>query len=133
MLAFQIQNDEDPCLDSYRTGQAVIVPDIAADAALRWPRFAAAAREMGFGAVHAIPTRLLDQVIGTMNLFGSAPDGLDPVVAPAARGAGRHRYHRDHTITESCCSCARCCISVPGAAPRSGTAGRSRRPGVGHR
>jgi len=83
---FQIQNDEGPCLDSYRSGQPVIVPDITvADAALRWPRFAAAAAEMGFAAVHAIPMRLRDQVIGTLNLFGSAPDGLDPAVARAAR------------------------------------------------
>jgi GAF domain-containing protein len=83
---FQIQNDEGPCLDSYRTGQPVIVGDIAAaDAAARWPRFAAAAREMGFAAVHAIPMRLRDQVIGTLNLFGTAPDGLDPAVARAAR------------------------------------------------
>jgi GAF domain-containing protein len=83
---FQIQNDEGPCLDSYRSGQPVIVADItAADAALRWPRFAAAAREMGFAAVHAIPMRLRDQVIGTLNLFGSASGGLDPAVARAAR------------------------------------------------
>jgi GAF domain-containing protein len=83
---FQIQNDEGPCLDSYRTGQPVIVGDItAADAAARWPRFAAAAAEMGFAAVHAIPMRLRDQVIGTLNLFGTAPDGLDPAVARAAR------------------------------------------------
>ena len=83
---FQIQNDEGPCLDSYRTGQPVIIGDIAAaDAAERWPRFAAAAREMGFAAVHAIPMRLRDQVIGTLNLFGTAPDGLDPAVARAAR------------------------------------------------
>jgi GAF domain-containing protein len=83
---FQIQNDEGPCLDSYRTGQPVIVPDIAAaDAAVRWPRFGAAAREMGFAAVHAIPMRLRDQVIGTLNLFGTVPDGLDPAVARAAR------------------------------------------------
>jgi GAF domain-containing protein len=41
---FQIQNDEGPCLDSYRTGQPVIVPDItAAQAAEKWPRFSAAA------------------------------------------------------------------------------------------
>ncbi len=83
---FQIQNDEGPCLDSYRTGQPVIVPDItAADAAARWPRFGAAAHEMGFAAVHAIPMRLRDEVIGTLNLFGTAPDGLDPSVARAAR------------------------------------------------
>jgi GAF domain-containing protein len=83
---FQIQNDEGPCLDSYRTGQPVIVGDIAtADAAARWPSFAAAASEMGFAAVHAIPMRLRDQVIGTLNLFGTAPDGLDPAVARAAR------------------------------------------------
>ncbi len=83
---FQIQNDEGPCLDSYRTGQPVIVADITADdAAARWPRFAAAAWEMGFAAVHAIPMRLRDQVIGTLNLFGTAPDSLDPAVARAAR------------------------------------------------
>jgi GAF domain-containing protein len=83
---FQIQNDEGPCLDSYRTGQPVIVGDIAApDAAARWPRFTAAAREMAFAAVHAIPMRLRDQVIGTLNLFSSAPGGLDPAVARAAR------------------------------------------------
>jgi GAF domain-containing protein len=83
---FQIQHDEGPCLDSYRTGHPVIVPDITEDqAAARWPRFAAAAAEMGFAAVHAIPMRLRDQVIGTLNLFGFAPRGLDLAVARAAR------------------------------------------------
>src|SRR6185437_10004364 len=83
---FQIQNDEGPCLDCYRTGQPVIVSDIAvAAAAVRWPRFSAAAREMGFAAVHAIPMRLRDQVIGTLNLFGTVADGLEPAVARAAR------------------------------------------------
>jgi GAF domain-containing protein len=63
---FQIQNDEGPCLDSYRTGQPVIVPDITAgEAAARWPQFTVAAGEMGFAAVHAIPMRLRDQVIGS--------------------------------------------------------------------
>ncbi|MGO9083440.1 MAG: GAF and ANTAR domain-containing protein [Streptosporangiaceae bacterium] len=81
---FQIQNDEGPCLDSYRTGEPVVVGDISA-ARARWPRFAAAAQEMGFAGVHAIPMRLRDQVIGTLNLFRGAPDGLDPAVARAAR------------------------------------------------
>jgi transcriptional regulator with GAF, ATPase, and Fis domain len=83
---FALQNDEGPCLDSYRTGQPVIVPDITtARATERWPRFSAAAAEMGFVAVHAIPMRLRDQVIGTLNLFAAAPDGLAPAVALAAR------------------------------------------------
>ena len=82
---FQIQNDEGPCLDCYRTGQAVIVNDIRADrAAARWPRFAAAAREMGYAGVHAIPMRLRNEVIGTLNLFRTVPDGLDPAVVAAA-------------------------------------------------
>src|ERR1700683_247813 len=56
---FQVQNDEGPCLDCYRTGLPVIVRDIAdPDAAARWPRFAPAAAAMGFANVHAIPMRL---------------------------------------------------------------------------
>src|ERR1700722_9932913 len=83
---FQIQVDQGPCLDCYRTGLPVMVPDIAdADATTRWPRFTAAAAEMGFANVHAIPMRLRDQIIGTLNLFGSTPDGLDPAVARVAR------------------------------------------------
>jgi GAF domain-containing protein len=83
---FQIQNDEGPCLDCFKTGQVVMVGDIgAAAAAARWPRFAVAAQEMGFAGVHAIPMRLRDQVIGTLNLFRGAANGLDPAVARVAR------------------------------------------------
>jgi transcriptional regulator with GAF, ATPase, and Fis domain len=83
---FQIQLNEGPCLDSYRAGQAVIVSDIRTEPdAARWPRFAAAAHAAGFAAVHAIPMRLRDEVIGTMNLFSTAPGGLAPAVARAAR------------------------------------------------
>ncbi len=83
---FQIQNDEGPCVDCFRSGQAVIISDIrAAEMTKRWPRFAPAALQMGFVGVHAIPMRLRDQVIGTLNLFRSAPNGLDQAVARAAR------------------------------------------------
>jgi len=104
---FQIQSDEGPCLDAYRTGQPVIVPDLtASQATARWPMFTGAAREMGFAAVHAIPMRLRDQIIGTLNLFGSAPRGLDPAVARAAQalvdvatiGILQERATREHEL-----------------------------------
>src|ERR1700685_4672043 len=51
---FQLQNDQGPCLDCFRTGR----PGAAADAAAapaRWPGFAPAAWQAGFGAVQALP------------------------------------------------------------------------------
>lgn len=42
---FQVQHREGPCLDSFRTGQPVIVSDIgSAEAAALWPGFAPAVR-----------------------------------------------------------------------------------------
>ena len=82
----QLQHDEGPCPDSFRTGRAVIVSDIGSpEAAARWPRFAAAAAELGLAGVHSLPMRLRDQVIGTLNLFTSTAGSLDPAVARAAR------------------------------------------------
>jgi transcriptional regulator with GAF, ATPase, and Fis domain len=68
----QLQHDQGPCLDCYRTGVAVAVPDVdlAAD---RWPIFAAETRAAGYRAVHALPMRLRNDVIGTLNLFGTGP------------------------------------------------------------
>ncbi|MGD0557226.1 MAG: GAF and ANTAR domain-containing protein [Streptosporangiaceae bacterium] len=67
---FQIQNDQGPCLDCFRTGQRVIAADLAGQGE-RWPRFAAAATRAGFVTVNALPMRLRDQVIGALNLFGA--------------------------------------------------------------
>ena len=73
---FQLQNDQGPCLDCFRTGQPVAAADLAA--AHRWPRFAAAAQQAGFAAVQALPMRLRDQVIGALNLFRASPGALAP-------------------------------------------------------
>ena len=73
---FQVQADQGPCLDCFRTGQPISVADLAADG--RWPRFTVAAGECGFAAVHAIPMRLRAEVIGALNFFDVEPGPLDP-------------------------------------------------------
>lgn len=73
---FQLQTDQGPCLDCFRTGQPVSVADVAA-ASGRWPRFAAASAEVGFGAVHAMPMRLRQEIIGAVNLFDVSAGALD--------------------------------------------------------
>jgi hypothetical protein len=74
---FQIQNDQGPCLDCFRTGQPVTAADLAGPGQ-QWPRFAAAATGSGFRAVEALPMRLRDQVIGALNLFRVAAGPFDP-------------------------------------------------------
>lgn len=72
----QLQTDEGPCLDAYRTGEIVQVDDLAA-ASARWPAFVPEALAEGFTSVQAVPLRLRKQVIGALNLFGRAA-GLGP-------------------------------------------------------
>jgi GAF domain-containing protein len=65
---FELQSDEGPCMDCYRTGQPVVNMDLI-DAHQRWPRFAPEALDAGFHSVHALPMRLRGTVIGALNLF----------------------------------------------------------------
>jgi transcriptional regulator with GAF, ATPase, and Fis domain len=65
---FELQSKEGPCLDCYRSGQAVVDQDLATVNA-RWPRFAPQALAAGFGSVQALPMRLRGTVIGALNLF----------------------------------------------------------------
>lgn len=65
-----------PCVESYTTGRAVSVGDMAEDQP-RWPVFRAHALEQNFRAVHAAPLRLRAETIGSLGLFWDKPYLLD--------------------------------------------------------
>jgi GAF domain-containing protein len=71
---FQLQSDEGPCLDCYRSGSPVSAPNLTASG--RWPLFTLRAAEQGFHSVHAVPMRLRGDTIGALNLFGAERGAL---------------------------------------------------------
>lgn len=74
---FAVDIDGGPCVDCLRSGEPVTVHDLDADTAhARWPRFTIAAAERGFRAVHALPMRHRDQLIGVLTLLHTGPHTL---------------------------------------------------------
>jgi GAF domain-containing protein len=81
---FELQSQEGPCLDCYRTGRPVLNEDLAT-ANGRWPRFAAEALAAGFRSVHALPMRLRGTMIGALNLFHVEAGEMRPADVEAAQ------------------------------------------------
>lgn len=72
---FELQHDDGPCVDCYRT-RAPVREDDLRRALTRWPAFAPEAIEAGFSSVYALPMRLRDTVIGSLNLLRADPGEL---------------------------------------------------------
>lgn len=68
---FEVQAEEGPCPDSYRSGRPVVAADLSASTD-RWPTFAPEALAAGFRSVIALPLRLRGTTIGVLNLFRHA-------------------------------------------------------------
>jgi GAF domain-containing protein len=81
---FQLQNNEGPCLECYRSGEPVESSDMA-EAATRWPLFAPEAVRAGFRTVHALPMRLRERTVGSLNLFHVRPAALPPAATRIAQ------------------------------------------------
>lgn len=64
----QLSAESGPCIDSFRNARVVSVPDIRL-APDTWEPFRTAALDGGFASVHAIPMRLRDTTIGSLNLL----------------------------------------------------------------
>ncbi|WIB11699.1 GAF and ANTAR domain-containing protein [Curtobacterium sp. MCPF17_052] len=81
----QLDAGEGPCIEAYRTGKVVTVGSTA-ELADRWPAFAAASQLFGYASVHAIPLRLRNETLGSMNLYREQPGALgeDDIVAAQA-------------------------------------------------
>lgn len=74
---YELQNDEGPCLDCYRTGRPVARDDLAA-MRTSWPAFTEQLRGLGFHSAQALPMRLRTETIGALNLFRLEPGQLGP-------------------------------------------------------
>jgi GAF domain-containing protein len=81
---FELQAQEGPCPDSYRTGEPVLARDLTEDET-RWPQFGPVALKAGFRSVHALPMRLRGVTIGALNLFRGEEGVLDDADLRAAR------------------------------------------------
>ena len=73
---FELQSQEGPCLDCYRSGQPVLNQHLGTVDG-RWPNFTPVALEAGFRSVHALPMRLRGAIIGALNLFRTHEGPLD--------------------------------------------------------
>lgn len=80
----QLDAGEGPCVECFATGRPVSVSG-QAEMQRRWPTFAAASVESGYASVHAIPMRLRDTTLGSLNLFRETEGELNPDDALAAQ------------------------------------------------
>jgi len=104
--ALQLRTGEGPCVEAFRTKQAVIVVDI--EHMTQWPTFRRIALREGYQAVHAVPLKVGDLSLGAMNLFSVRPGDLNEVDAKAAQaladiasiGIVTNRLHARHELVQ---------------------------------
>jgi GAF domain-containing protein len=81
---FELQAQEGPCLDAFRTGQRVEHENLEAGSG-RWPSFSAAALQAGFRSAFALPLRLREVTLGALNLLSTTRTPMDEADVIVAR------------------------------------------------
>lgn len=72
----QLGTDEGSCVDCYRTGKPIDVPDVRTHAE-QWPTFVETLRERGLVGTFAEPIRLREDTIGSLCVFADHDRGHD--------------------------------------------------------
>lgn len=73
----QIVLGEGPCVEALTAHHPVLVPDLDADGAHRWPAYAASARELGIRAIFSFPLQVGAAQLGALDLFRARPGPLN--------------------------------------------------------
>ena len=81
---FELQAEEGPCLDAFRTGERIEHENLDAQTG-RWPSFAAAALQAGFQSASALPLRLREVTVGALNLLNTERTPMDEADIIVAR------------------------------------------------
>jgi hypothetical protein len=77
VTGLQMELGEGPCLDAHASGIPVLLPDLSAENANRWPAFAAAALAAGVHAEFSLPLTVGPGGIGTFDLCRDRPGMLN--------------------------------------------------------
>ena len=100
VTGLQMELGEGPCLQAHASGFPVLLPDLAAENANRWPAFAAAALAAGVQAEFSLPLAVGPGGIGTFDLCRDRPGMLSDenladalVAADIARDAVLYQPH----------------------------------------
>jgi GAF domain-containing protein len=106
---FQLQTQEGPCHDAYRSAAPVYCQDLTR-ASDKWPKFAAESRNAGYRSVFAVPMRLRNTVIGAMNVFNAKPGRIAPDAMALAQALAdvatigilheRNAHHYEHVAEQ---------------------------------
>jgi hypothetical protein len=76
VTTLQMELGEGPCLDAYASRAPVLLPDLSATNANRWPAFAAGALAAGVHAEFSLPLSVGRRGIGTLDLCRDTPGML---------------------------------------------------------
>ncbi|WP_106815029.1 GAF and ANTAR domain-containing protein [Microbacterium timonense] len=79
----QLAAQAGPCIECFRTGAPVTVPSLLSSS--EWGAFREEALAQGFSSIHALPLRLRERTIGTLNLMDAREGPLPERSVVAAR------------------------------------------------